>query len=367
LAQAEGGNSSGPGAMLVRRPAWGCLAAAVTAPVLRGSGVPTSAASSPIGQDWPATSDIEYPPGRLSGMCGQQQLPEDGLATFWLAHVWSGFEHRDDLEDLYELGVRSLMLYRCIVEESSIKRFLDRVWNQGLTVVLELPPRLFVRQPGGCFLEGGTPTFRRFDCYAQVREACRQLLPHVLTDDGTSRYHPAVEMVLLGRHPEAATPGFCPGCGLPEAMRATLTAWDGLMDAENELGVDPEGVRISMMFATAAKAGGPVHELPSCYRFRAPSGGCAGVHTLRGLWLAANWLDNETHVPHNNLSAALVDRWVHAFGASAPKDDIVRTLREYYEFLVPRPARETEAALLEFDAEGDLLSAAGELFNASLA
>jgi len=276
------------------------------------------------------------------------QLPDDGLATFWLASPWGGFEGHAARSELHALGVRTLYLYPCIVERRMLRNFLDRAWNQGLTVVPELPLRLFQRPSVGCFTQGGSPSFRPFDCYEQAREASRDLVLQLFAGDGSNRYHPAVEMVLIARNLDIAAAAHCEQCGLPEALRAALSAWDGLMDAENEEGINPEGVRITALLAGAADAGGDVRKLPSCYSQQARNGGCAGSHALRGLWLGANWMDNATYTPHNNLSAAVADRWLHTFAASSTSEGVTRTLREYYEFAHPIPEQQTAGALLEF-------------------
>ena len=80
--------------------------------------------------------------------------------------VWNNFVGRSNLGTLRAAGVRTLQLHRCVVADSMLKVFLDRAWTEGLTVIPELPARLFHPTSGGCFTDD-------FDCY----EAPANVLP----------------------------------------------------------------------------------------------------------------------------------------------------------------------------------------------
>jgi len=303
------------------------------------------------------------PADRLAGLCGGGPLEDSDLATFWVSALLRGFRGRSDLDDLRVMGVRAMQLHRCVVNQTDFKDFLDKAWVDGLSVVIELPSRLYLDSSSGCFS-------RDFNCYYVVRRLYRQLLATAVSEDG--EYHPAIRLILLARDPDLLTPAYCAGedCARQGAFRAVVTAWDGLLDAESELGVSPgrtpqQTVRAAALFSTAAL---PSNETePTCHYLTVASGGCPGTDVLRGLWLAmrhapgsartGEGLGNVVFAPHNDLEAVLPTRWLHTFGAESGQADVVRTLRDYYSFITPTVPRDSEvglgsqaiAALLEFN------------------
>lgn len=323
------------------------------------------------------TSSIPPPStaaARLGGLCRPSLSVQDADApSYWLASLWDGFSYREDLATLRELGVRALQLQRCMVDPLQLEAFLDRAWTAGLRVVLELSRSLFLKPAAGCFFQG-------YDCYNAVRANYRRLLATALTQDG--QYHPAVETVLLMRDPDLAAAAYCQGqgCSSNSSLLAVLSAWDGLLDAEQELGVQPGEVSLTSPWSTITLGGvgsnassAASSSPPTCSRYRWTDGGCTSGNTLRSLWTGANeapgWARNSAgngtlrrglllpsnssastaYMPHNNLSASLADRWVHAFGANTSTDDVIETLRQYQEFVqLPPRKRGGMAALLQF-------------------
>merc|ERR1719391_1440657 len=288
------------------------------------------------------TSADRPPRSRLEGLCRPLPLQPADLATFWLVTVWNSSADQRKLAVLDQAGVRALQLHPCVVLETKLQAFLDRAWTEGLRVVPQLPERLFDRDTGGCFGAGS-------DCYDGVRAWARRLLRTSLTRDGV--YHPAVEMIWLLREPDASV-------GLPDGLTATLSAWDGWLDAEQELGVRAGPVGLATLLASAASGGPSTGDAAGkhkdvCYNLRAPHG-CEKLNTLRELWSAANqtpgWyapiagqgrirrgvdrgVDGPRYVSHSDLAASIAHRWVHTFPAAAAADDIIRNLREYYAFI----------------------------------
>ncbi|CAK0805247.1 unnamed protein product, partial [Prorocentrum cordatum] len=292
------------------------------------------------------------PVDRMLGLCGNRSLTDADLATFWLASRWGGFENRTDLALLRAQGTRALVLHRCVVEPDLLRAFLDRAYTEGLTVFAELPRRLFVQEPSGCLHSG-------YDCFLAVRAHWRELLATPLVEErGGRRYHPALEAALLFQGLDAAAAaaagaGCDAACSLQGALQALVTGWDGLLDAEVELGVAPGRTRVAATLPSAAASGaeGSSTEQRLCYRRRASEGGCAGQHTLRSFWLNSQRLPNaswQPHAPHQNLSAHLPARWLHTFGAGVPLETLLQVLRDYEEFVDPPSDGGTPSALLEF-------------------
>lgn len=284
---------------------------------------------------------------RLGNLCGPGSLAADGLASFWLATAWKGFVGRTDLAKLRVAGVRALQLTECLVDIPDLRSFLDRAWTEGLTVVPQIPARLFSRDSGGCLAEDA-------DCYDRVRDLSRELLQTDLTRDG--RYHPAVDFILLALDLDTNSDE-------ESAIIAVLSAWDGLLDAESEIGIQSDQVGIAARFVRAHQS---ASDEATCYHFRAPDA-CTRPNFLRRFWYGANstpgWAaprqgmgllrrgpENNTYLAHSVLAESMRTRWVHTFTDDAPSDDVLETLRLFYEFISPaEPPRRDSAALLELN------------------
>ncbi|CAE8594692.1 unnamed protein product [Polarella glacialis] len=289
---------------------------------------------------------------RLGGLCGDRPMVDSDLMSYWIVSLWDGFTSRTDLPQLREMGVRALHLDHCVVEVLHVKEFLDKAWVSGLRVIPELQHSLFSKPEVGCFATG-------FDCYETLRHTYRE----ILGQEGiwaSGHYHPAVEMIILMRDPEVAAAEFCSGegCGPPAGLIGVLSAWDGFLDAEAELGVvvepatgKPGSLGFTVLFATGAAGGGASAE-EQCYNFRSETGGCAGTNALRalyqgvleppgwsrnlagqGFWRRGLWPDrsgpiqNVTYMPHSNLTASFLERWIHTFHSASTYDQIVAAMR----------------------------------------
>lgn len=311
-------------------------------------------------------SSATLPSARLAHMCENHSLVgSTDYAVFWLASGRHGFSERQDLGKLRAAGVRALQLHKCSVWRDLLRAFLDRAWTEGFTVVPQLPLFLFTKPAVGCFHTG-------FDCYDIVRAHSRDVLSTALTRDG--EYHPAIEMILLARDFDVLVPSYCHGkhCGAKEALNAVLSAWDGWLDAETELGIQPgiAGIGATFENASAVKMDLAQDTEGLCHHLRSPHG-CSDTQLLRALWKGAaatpGWaaaihgagrirrgIEDETYVPHNDLKASITSRWVHTFPAEANSDNVVQVLREYYEFVSPPVVSGVgQAALLDFVEVGD--------------
>mmetsp|Transcript_27283 Transcript_27283/g.76747 ORF Transcript_27283/g.76747 Transcript_27283/m.76747 type:complete len:97 (+) Transcript_27283:1-291(+) len=57
---------------------------------------------------------------------------------------------------------------------------------------------------------------------------------------------------------------------------------------------------------------------------------------------------NGTYVAHNDLGATMASRWVHTFEATSSVEEVVGTLRSFYEFISPAlPPRRESSVLLD--------------------
>eukprot|EP00928_Gymnodinium_smaydae_P019900 TRINITY_DN17667_c0_g1_i1.p1 TRINITY_DN17667_c0_g1~~TRINITY_DN17667_c0_g1_i1.p1 ORF type:complete len:567 (-),score=97.56 TRINITY_DN17667_c0_g1_i1:52-1551(-) len=211
---------------------------------------------------------------------GEVSTPE---ADYWLSGPYLP-EDRPDLVLLRSWGVRSQELAHCDLRdpevEPSLRVFLDRAWTLGLRVVIGLPVDLYFNATDGCIFT------EDFDCHNTFRIAYQRILGTELVEEG--RYHPALERVLLtGALDDVAFLGRCEqargtSCSEEELLKAVISAWDGLLKAEREMGVQGS-VPISMPFSAAKGRAAVSNETHGCYGLRAP-GGCAGQQMMRKLW-----------------------------------------------------------------------------------
>jgi len=285
---------------------------------------------------------------RLDGACGDGPPGPDDLASYWLVSTWHGHADRTDLNELREFNVRPLLLHHCVVQ-SNVGEFLDKAWMNGLSVVVELQPQLFLEPTTGCFVTG-------FDCYERIKVAYRQMLnaSGIWSDD---KYHPAVQALLLARDPVAlaATLG---GSGPHAALLGIVSAWDGVLGAEMDMGVArPVPLDITVLLPMALPSRTTAAD--ACFRKKASQGGCAGSHSLRAMYVAA-WqepgfmrtldlpdltrrgfwppdstarVEEAVYVPHNDVFSSFLSRWVQMFPGSPSLDEIVTYLRQFQEFL----------------------------------
>ncbi|CAJ1410320.1 unnamed protein product [Effrenium voratum] len=287
---------------------------------------------------------------RLSG-CGDGALGPD-LASYWLVSTWHGHANRTDLSELREFNVRPLLLHHCVVH-GNVADFLDEAWMTGLRVVVELQPLLFVEPSVGCFMTN-------FDCYQRIKVAYRQLLSQSgIWSDG--EYHPAVQALLLARDPVALASAVLGEGDVRSAQAALLgvvSAWDGVLGAEMDLGVArPVPLDITVLLPMALPAAAQT-STDACFRKKASQGGCAGPHSLRAMYMTA-WqvpgyqrtldlpdltrrgfwpppdppIEEAVYVPHNDVFSSFLSRWVQMFPGSPSLAEIVNYLRQFQEFL----------------------------------
>jgi len=281
---------------------------------------------------------------RLDGACGDGPPGPDDLASYWLVSTWHGHTDRTDLNELREFNVRPLLLHHCVVQ-SNIGDFLDKAWMKGLSVVVELQPQLFLEPTSGCFVTG-------FDCYQRIKVAYRQMLnASGIWSDG--KYHPAVQALLLARDPVALAGTL--GYGPHAALLGIVSAWDGVLGAEMDMGVArPVPLDITVLLPIALSSSTTAAD--ACFRRKASQGGCAGPHSLRAMYVAASQqpgfmrtldlpdlgrrgfqppdsIADAVYVPHNDVFSSFLSRWVQMFPGSPTLDEIVNYLRQFQEFL----------------------------------
>eukprot|EP00929_Paragymnodinium_shiwhaense_P109732 TRINITY_DN76230_c0_g1_i1.p1 TRINITY_DN76230_c0_g1~~TRINITY_DN76230_c0_g1_i1.p1 ORF type:complete len:570 (+),score=93.08 TRINITY_DN76230_c0_g1_i1:66-1775(+) len=259
----------------------------------------------------------------LAGACmspAAGQASSD-LLEMWLLGRWMPEDRPDQVELSVSLQTTFSQLKHCRVDpaaEGSLRVFLDRAWVLGLRVAIGLPDKLFFDPATGCIAT------EQFDCHNVVRAHYHDILESELTEDG--HYHPALELILLtGARTDVAFLQRCEALGMAcserEYLKLVVSAWDGLLKAEREFGVDERHVRISVPFSAAAVSQASASIEDSCYQMRAP-GGCAGPNMMRKLWAA---------VQDYRLASVIVVQPVYRLGTTL---EYLRSLCGYGKDLV---------------------------------
>ena len=273
---------------------------------------------------------------RLGAACGDGPPGMNDVASYWLVSTWHGHNDRTDLNELRAFNVRPVLLHHCVVP-GNVGQFLDEAWMKGLQVVVELQQQLFVGASSGCFVTG-------FDCYERIKVAYRQML-NTSGIWSHGKYHPALQALLLARDPVALAATL--GHGPEAALLGVVSAWDGILGAEADMGV-AGALDITVLLPMAVPSS--ISSENACFRRKASQAGCAASHSLRALYVAAyqepgflRTLDSpelirrgfmdSVYVPHNDVFRSFLERWVQMFPGAPTLDEIVTYLRQFQEFL----------------------------------
>lgn len=276
-----------------------------------------------LAANWP-TADTGELDRRLANIC-RGPLADAGPFAYWIAHGWGPEGPVETLAPLVWMDVRGRRLDLCHVQWPT-RELLDLVWLLGRTFVIGVDDRLLS-------LDGWECRSLRYGCYDAVRDAARELLASELVEHG--RYHVALEAFVLAKHPDMTSPSL-----VPLAIKTVLSSWDGLLDAEAELGVAGTA-DVTAAFAVVERPGGPEY----CYGLRAPIG-CAGEDTLRNFWDAVHDRLDTGYRPHNDLPRSYATRWVHAFSNPGALREVPELLQGLYRYA--EPADERPSVALDF-------------------
>lgn len=241
--------------------------------------------------------------------CGALPSKDDmqvGYAPQW------GSPGRNDLATMRGVGANAVRLYHSLGLDarSDHGAFLDRAAAVGIRV---LP---------GVHTELQCPDF---DCFEPVKAAV--LAGFSLGFAREDAWHPAVAALILSNEPDLV---FGPRCGMAAwcRVKAVLSAFDGLLQAELQAGVAAGGLSVTATwsFAIATSLDGKVTGA-GIFGFQDTEAGMANPAMAR----------YTPRTPRAELVAAYRERWVHSLNTQAPWNFVQEMVVKNYARFAPMP------------------------------
>jgi len=228
--------------------------------------------------------------------------------------MW-GPRGRADLNTMSLMGANTVRLYgnSPAADHSS---FLDEAHAQKLKVVVGMSDYPYTQMKDNCMRNG-------YDCYELVKAVyTMNLLKGFVVDEAVTpdkSYHPALSTVIVINEPDLKMPGIHDP---RRFVKAVISALDGMLDAEKEVGVSGNFVNFTATFSFGVCS--------NCKGFtNKPALGqmCELEHAM---------LHPEAYgyTPKNDLSKAYHTRWINSFNTAAPakyvRTDFVAPYEEYF-------------------------------------
>lgn len=160
----------------------------------------------------------------------------DDFMADWSSHIW-GPSGRDDLKVMRTMGVDAVRTYGA-GSQLQHRAFLDHAHELGLKVIPGFADLPYFGHGSPCGMKGKLPSncahTKGGDCFSTIKEHYKQMLLNGYTtigSDGQRRYHPALFIMTVGNEVELKLHLS------PDHARVVISAVDGLLAAEEELGV----------------------------------------------------------------------------------------------------------------------------------
>jgi len=225
--------------------------------------------------------------------------------------MW-GPRGRADLNTIRLLGANHVRLYGN-APETDHSPFLDEAHAQKLKVVVGMSDYPYTQMQGNCMHSG-------YDCYELLKAEYRMnLLNGFVQNEAvlpSKSYHPALSTVIVVNEPDLKLPGiFEPR----RFVKAIISALDGMLDAEKEVGVTGNFVN----FTATCSFGICSH--------------CKEFTNKPALGQMAEIEDGLLHpeaygyTPKNDLTKIYYTRWIHSFNTAAPAKFIRTDFLSVYE------------------------------------
>ncbi|CAK8986560.1 unnamed protein product [Durusdinium trenchii] len=218
--------------------------------------------------------------------------------------IWGG---RGDLEIIASLGANVVRLYG---NDPTLEhqKFLDHAQSLNLEVIPGMGDRAFQQCKG----------IGNFSCFQGAKEAYLQNLQKGFLVG--KAYHPSIKYFIVVNEPELKLPSL----GEPKKFaKAIVSAIDGVLDAEEELGVEGPKPNLTVTFSFAF--------CNQCDNFRDRPG-------LGQLWTLKDALLNPEKYgvePKRNLTAFFETRFTFSFNSGNPSDEIQSLFLDHYEVAFP--------------------------------
>jgi hypothetical protein len=148
---------------------------------------------------------------------------------------------RGDLEIMKSMGANTVRLYGNHAEKDHTA-FLDESSRLGLQVIAGMSDYPYTQSPDNCQLH------HSLNCYENVKSAYKQNLEHGgFIDKVTKKYHPALRNFILINEPDAKLAPNNPRL----YQKGLISAFDGVLDAEKEMGVEDDSPFFTVTFTYA--------------------------------------------------------------------------------------------------------------------
>lgn len=243
----------------------------------------------------------------------------DGAAGMWGRHG------RGDLGIIKALGANAVHLHGTNPALGH-GAFLDEAYEQGLEVLASLGNYPYTFKPGGC-------SATNYNCYEQAKTQHSQSLRKGFMQ-GQKGYHPALRTLILmnepdkSLHPKASPKEFC---------RALVSAFDAVLDAEQEAGIVGQRPNVTATFSFGA--------CPDCKRY----GYRPAVGQMLELRDAMKHPTSVGYEARNDLWKAYQERFINSFNTAKPAHTIRRQFLDAYHVAF----RDTPVFIGEYQAPNE--------------
>jgi len=290
--------------------------AVVTRPPLPTQGPPKAM---PDGLMRPLRGITYAPLPCTSEGCGNHGLPSQDMLQEGYQAQW-GLEGRDDLGAMARLGANAVRTYHALglKVHKDHGAFLDYAQSLGLQVLPGFHTQL-ANEPTEC---------PDFDCFQTWKDATLHAFKTGFKQG--DEWHPAVGSLFLLNEPDyfEGAPK-CNGRGAACGLKATLSALDGVLAAEREMGLaNASRVKLTVAWSFAlrtsidGKVSGP------------------GIYGFQNIVAGIQDPSVAGYAPRSSLeelAAAFRTRWVHCVNTQAPWDFVRENIGSAYEQFLPTP------------------------------
>eukprot|EP00927_Polykrikos_kofoidii_P035034 TRINITY_DN29611_c0_g1_i1.p1 TRINITY_DN29611_c0_g1~~TRINITY_DN29611_c0_g1_i1.p1 ORF type:complete len:578 (-),score=71.86 TRINITY_DN29611_c0_g1_i1:150-1763(-) len=208
-------------------------------------------------------------------------IPNDDFTSEHAGLMWASWG-RSDLSIMHKIGANTVRLYGNDPRVNK-RAFLDEALRQNLDVIVGMSNYPYVQAKDSCHKKD-------FDCFHHIHESYKENLLNGLTINGHTAYHPAVAAVIVFNEPDLEVHHRTGDC------KAVISAFDGMLQAEKELGVKGNPVSFTVTYSIAAKWG---------------AGGTGQMEHLNGCMSEPK--KRTGYSPRNPVTEAYRARWLHGY------------------------------------------------------
>lgn len=237
------------------------------------------------------------------------ELLNDDFMSSSTGALWSE-KGRGDLKLIAGLGANAVRLYG---NDPTLnhRAFLDEASLQGLQVLPGMSDYIYLKQPGNCYTTD-------FNCYSQLKSSYAKNLERgfSLVSGGIRSYHPALRTIILMNEPELK---FYPVWNVKNTVKAMVTAFDGVLDAEKEAHLQGPAPNFTVTFSFGVCG--------SCSQFE-------GLPGLGPMWELRRAMRNPMlvdYTPKNDIWNAYLQRFENSVNTANPAADFKRMFLDRYD------------------------------------